>query len=32
VRQEMTFHPVADVSRVLDLALDPAPVAETLAA
>jgi ATP-dependent Lon protease len=32
VRQEMTFHPVADVSRVLDLALEPAPVPETLAA
>jgi ATP-dependent Lon protease len=32
VRQEMTFHPVADVSRVLELALEPAPVPETLAA
>jgi ATP-dependent Lon protease len=32
VRQEMTFHPVADVSSVLELALEPAPVPETLAA
>jgi ATP-dependent Lon protease len=32
VRQEMTFHPVADVARVLDLALEPASVPETLAA
>jgi ATP-dependent Lon protease len=32
VREEMTFHPVADVSRVLELALEPAPVPETLAA
>ena len=32
VRQEMTFHPVADVARVLELALEPAPVPETLAA
>jgi ATP-dependent Lon protease len=32
VRQEMTFHPVADVSSVLELALEPAPVRETLAA
>ncbi|HYZ97689.1 MAG TPA: endopeptidase La, partial [Acidimicrobiales bacterium] len=27
VRQEMTFHPVADVARVLDLALEPAEAA-----
>jgi ATP-dependent Lon protease len=32
VREEMTFHPVADVSSVLELALEPAPVPETLAA
>ena len=32
VRQEMTFHPVADVARVLELALEPSPVPETLAA
>ena len=32
VRQEMTFHPVADVARVLELALEPAPVPEALAA
>ena len=32
VRQEMTFHPVADVARVLELALEPAPLPETLAA
>jgi ATP-dependent Lon protease len=27
VRNEMTFHPVADVSKVLDLALEPLPAA-----
>jgi len=27
VREEMTFHPVADVAKVLDLALDPVPAA-----
>jgi ATP-dependent Lon protease len=32
VRQEMTFHPVADVARVLELALEPDPVPEALAA
>jgi ATP-dependent Lon protease len=32
VRQEMTFHPVADVARVLELALKPDPVPEALAA
>jgi ATP-dependent Lon protease len=32
VRDEMTFHPVADVARVLELALEPSPVPETLAA
>jgi ATP-dependent Lon protease len=32
VRQEMTFHPVADVARVLELALEPASVPEALAA
>jgi ATP-dependent Lon protease len=32
VRQEMTFHPVADVARVLELALEPSPVPGTLAA
>jgi len=32
VRQEMTFHPVADVARVLELALEPAPASEALAA
>ncbi len=32
VRQEMTFHPVADVARVLELALEPASLPETLAA
>jgi ATP-dependent Lon protease len=32
VRDEMTFHPVADVARVLELALEPSPVPEALAA
>jgi ATP-dependent Lon protease len=32
VRQEMTFHPVADVARVLELALEQAPAPEALAA
>jgi ATP-dependent Lon protease len=32
VREEMTFHPVADVARVLELALEPAPAPEALAA
>ena len=32
VRDEMTFHPVADVARVLELALEPAPASEALAA
>jgi ATP-dependent Lon protease len=32
VRQEMTFHPVADVARVLELALESASVPEALAA
>jgi len=32
VREEMTFHPVADVARVLELALEPSPMPETLAA
>src|SRR5262245_12687721 len=32
VRNEMTFHPVADVARVLELALEPAPASEALAA
>ncbi|HKA82749.1 MAG TPA: endopeptidase La [Acidimicrobiales bacterium] len=32
VRSEMTFHPVADVARVLELALEPAPASEALAA
>ncbi|MGH9287336.1 MAG: endopeptidase La [Acidimicrobiales bacterium] len=32
VRHEMTFHPVADVARVLELALEPASVPEALAA
>jgi ATP-dependent Lon protease len=32
VREEMTFHPVADVARVLELALEPSPVPEALAA
>jgi ATP-dependent Lon protease len=32
VRQAMTFHPVADVARVLELALEQAPAPEALAA
>jgi ATP-dependent Lon protease len=32
VRDEMTFHPVADVARVLELALEPSPLPESLAA
>ena len=32
VRHEMTFHPVADVAKVLELALEPAPAPEALAA
>jgi hypothetical protein len=32
VRQEMTFHPVDDVARVLELALEPASAPEALAA
>src|SRR5262245_7362462 len=32
VRAEMTFHPVDDVARVLELALEPVPAAEPAAA
>ncbi len=32
VREEMTFHPVMTIGEVLELALEPEPVAAPLAA